>query len=133
MLRISLQRFAQHDRQRFAIAETIISDRRHSDGQSRKSSKRDFCDREDREPDNHRLRDEIPPGLLARLPMQEPDHAPRHGRRVLFAAQSHLKALPILFRQYAQRRCATSGIDLQIAKYFVNGANWLIASVSDRH
>ena len=65
MLRISLQRFAQfatgrirrggHDRQRFAIAETIIGDTRHSDGQSRKSSKRDFCDREDREPDNHRL------------------------------------------------------------------------------
>ena len=27
---------------------------------------------------------------LAVLPMQEPDHAPRHGLRVLFAAQSHL-------------------------------------------
>ena len=53
--------------------------------------------------------------------------------RALFSAQSHLKALPILFQQYAQRRCATSCIDLQIAEYFVNGAYRLIASVSNRH
>ena len=45
----------------------------------------------------------------------------------------HLKALPILFRQDAQRRCATSCIDLQITEYFVNGAYRLIASISDRH
>ena len=44
-----------------------------------------------------------------------------------------LESLPILFRQYAQRRCATSCIDLQIAEYFVNGAYRLIASVGDRH
>ena len=53
--------------------------------------------------------------------------------RALFSAQSHLKALPILFRQYAQRRCATSCIDLQIAEYFVNGTDQLIAPVSDCH
>jgi hypothetical protein len=71
--------------------------------------------------------------LPALLPTQEPDHAPRHGLRVLFVPQFHLKALPILFRQYWQRRCATSCIDLQIAEYFVNGADRLVASDSDRH
>src|ERR1700730_6134277 len=58
---------------------------------------------------------------------------PRLGSHAPRAAAFHLKALLILSRRGARKRCATSCIDLQIFKHVVNWARWIIASLSKRN